>query len=339
MAQTPLDDPSQRPAMHYEQCTANDGCPLAFQTSLPLTQGTLAAGPKYNTCILLMHGFSGSSEYFTRNFDALSKHYWVVAPDMRGHGRSGRTKGGYHVARLASDLNDLVTHLVFERPRVSPPAADDKPLTVVPVGCSIGAAVLWTYVEIFGSAAFQFSGFVFVDQAPVQDRSRFDGWDASKAHRGCYDEATLLAAQEAWISRPAETHLSLVAECLGYRHAPDNEDNVSSEQRARDEAFFTAISAQCDGTWLARLLADHTRYDHREALEEIAVPTLVMAGWRSGCFPFAGMREIIDRIKHSGKVDETRVTVSVYGSGHWLFYEQPEQFNRDVLEFVGRCAS
>ncbi|KAK1986221.1 Alpha/Beta hydrolase protein [Colletotrichum cereale] len=312
--------------MHYAQCAANDGCKLAFQTSLPL-EGAAAAAPA-TRCVLLMHGFSGSSDYFHRNADALAAAgLWVVAPDMRGHGRSDRTRGGYHVARLAADLRDLVSHL--RRAGAAAPG-----LRIVPVGCSIGAAVLWTYVELFGCA--DFSGFVFVDQAPLQDRSPWDGWDETRAHTGCYDETTLLAAQRFWTADTAAAHVDLVDGCLGYRARPDPAaDDVPAETRSRDEAFFTGVSALCDPAWLARLLADHTRYDHREAIEAIGVPTLVMAGRRSGCFPLEGMLETVRRVEKGRGPGLARA--SVFEAGHWLFYEQPERFNREIVEFVGEC--
>ncbi|RYP93581.1 hypothetical protein DL770_000323 [Monosporascus sp. CRB-9-2] len=304
---------------------------LAYQTSLPLgPEGTSANDHRLKTCVLLMHGFSGSSAYFERNFSALSAEYWVVAPDMRGHGRSEHRRGGYHVARLAADLRDVITHLF----RAYSVASGGLPSDVrfVPVGCSIGAAVLWTYVELFGDG--DFAGFVFVDQAPLQDRSPFGDWDASCAHLGCYDEATMLAAQQTWIRDPSAAHAGLVANCLGYRFAPEPGDNVTAEQRERDERFFTEISALCDPEWLARLLADHTRYDHREAIEAITAPTLVMAGRRTGCFPLDGMRETVRRVeKDSAGV----ATMSIFDSGHWLFYEEPKRFNEEVIEFVGKC--
>lgn len=309
--------------MHFERLRANDGCSLAFQTSLSIELGNLRGGYLYPPCVLLMHGFSGSSNYFTRNFDALSKRFWVVAPDMRGHGSSGRTPGGYHVARLAADLHGLVSLLR----RLAPG------LPIVPVGCSIGAAVLWTYVELFGWS--DFAGFVFVDQAPLQDRSPFDAWDASKAHTGCYDEATLLEAQKSWMQDTKQAHLDLVKGCLGYRHAPKASDTVSEEQAAKDEAFFTQISASCDQSWLARLLADHTRYDHREAIERIPLKTLVMAGRRSGCFPLEGMLETVRRMdRHKPGLAKS----SIFDSGHWLFYEEPERFNREISTFVEICS-
>jgi pimeloyl-ACP methyl ester carboxylesterase len=318
--------------MHYETFTAGDGCELAFQTSLLLDWPDLDSDQeRYATCILLLHGFSGSSWYFTRNYDALSQKHWVVAPDMRGHGRSGHNsaRGGYHVARLATDLRELLTHLRRRTDRAS--------TRFIPVGCSIGAAILWTYIELFGES--EFAGFVFVDQAPLQDRSIFGAWDETRAHRGCYDEKSLLAAQEGWVSRPEKTHRALVAECLGYRYHPLRTDGVSDEQARQDEEFFTAVSAKCNGEWLAKLLADHTRYDHREAIEGITLPTLVMAGRRSGCFPLAGMAEIVERIrKGRGGTLDGKVEMSVFDSGHWLFYEEPERFNREVLAFVKRCA-
>lgn len=303
--------------MQYDGCTANDGCKLAFQTSLPLT--SVSSSP---SCVLLMHGFSGSSAYFTRNFQSLGQRHWVVAPDMRGHGHSDRTRGGYHVSRLAADLRDLVAHLRSLAPDVR----------IVPVGCSIGAAVLWTYVELFGCEGF--AGFVFVDQAPLQDRSQFDEWDERRAHKGCYDEATMLAAQRSWIEDSHAAHVDLVKGCLGHRHSPQASDRVTVEQQAKDTAFFTEISAACDQTWLARLLADHTRYDHREAIEGITVPTLVMAGKRSGCFPLDGMLETVRRVNQASP---GLATASVFESGHWLFYEEAERFDKEITEFVDGC--
>ncbi|KAI1416361.1 alpha/beta-hydrolase [Hypoxylon sp. FL1857] len=316
------------PGMEYATCTANDGCTLAFQTSLPVGAGaTLDA--RYGTCTLLLHGFSGSSAYFTRNFAALSEDHWVVAPDMRGHGNSSRTRGGYHVARLATDLRSLITHLNESE------LNGDQKIQFVGVGCSIGAAVLWTYVELFGCS--EFAGFVFVDQAPLQDRSPFGDWDASRAHLGCYDEATMQAAQRAWIYDSAATHAELVHACLGYRYAPDPEtDDISDERWRSDEEFFTRISARCDQAWLAKLLADHTRYDHREAIEDISVPTLVMAGRRTGCFPLEGMKETVRRVETSRP---GLARMSVFDSGHWLFYEEPERFNKEIIEFVDSCTT
>lgn len=269
-----------------------------------------------------MHGFSGSNEYFKHNIPTLSAKYAVLAPDMRGHGRSGTSKGGYHVARLAADLRELIIHL----------RKQNAELCFLPVGCSIGAAVLWTYVELFGDS--DFVGLVFVDQAPLQNRSDRGGWDESKAHHGCYDEATTKAAQHAWTHDRANAQRGLIEGCLGYFH-PDYKSKapVPEEQKRKDFTFFDDISSQCgSGEWLALLIADHTAYDHREALELINVPTLVMMGRYSGCFSLDGMRESVRRV-NSGR-DYELATESVFECGHWLFYENSERFNQEILDFI-----
>lgn len=301
--------------MDYDEYRTNDGLSMAFQTSQPLSP--LDPSKTHDQCILLLHGFSGSSQYFTRNYPALSARHWVIAPDMRGHGSSSHSTHGYHVARLAMDLHDLIGHLKSH--------TGNSQLKIIAVGCSIGAAIVWTYVELFGSAA-DFAGLVFVDQAPLQDRSLF-GWGPAQTHKGLYDEATMIAAQQAWTDRLDEAAHGLVYECLGYRHQPVDTDDVSADQAARDVDFFVTISKQCRGEWLAKLIADHTRYDHREAIELIKIPALVMAGRRSGCFTVDGMFETARRAKGD-------VFAEVFESGHWLFYEQPDKFNERLLEFV-----
>lgn len=218
----------------------------------------------------------------------------------------------------------------------------DPEIAIVGVGCSIGAAVLWTYTELFTDA--DFAGLVFVDQAPLQNRSLAGGsnWDARFAHRSCYDAATLAAAQTLWAGGSEAAFVGLVDGCLGYRFAPLGSDDVSAERRVADEAFFVGEAKRCDGAWLAALMGDHTVYDHREACEGIRVPVLVMAGKRTGCFPLEGMREVVRRVE-KGCVDrgvagmKSSVAWSEFDGGHWLFWEEPDRFNREVIAFVKEC--
>lgn len=307
--------------MEQSTFTTTDKCQISYVSTPPTNS---------STCILLLHGFSGSHEYFKHNIPTLSQQHPVIAWDMRGHGQSAISKGGYHVARLATDLYELLAHLRK--------ADSESKLSFVGVGCSIGAAVLWTYIELFGTTPF--SGFIFVDQAPLQNRSPRGNWDERFAHTGCYDLATTLAAQEAWSSDRADAQKGLIEGCLGYFHPSFPAHQLPSEsQRQADFEFFNNISLQCpDGEWLGLLIADHTAYDHREALELVDVPTLVVMGRYSGCFTLEGLRESVRRVNlgEVGKAKGGRLArESVFECGHWLFYEDAERFNREVLEFVG----
>jgi pimeloyl-ACP methyl ester carboxylesterase len=78
-----------------------------------------------------LHGFTGSSAVFSRNISTLAQHYYVVVPDLRGHGASGKPQSGYHVARLAMDLKNLIDRLNLQE------------RTISAIGTSLGAAILW----------------------------------------------------------------------------------------------------------------------------------------------------------------------------------------------------
>ncbi|BFZ54485.1 hypothetical protein PYCC9005_001522 [Savitreella phatthalungensis] len=314
--------------MEYSTRTTDDGCEIAYQASSSLKNACSG-----DALVLLLHGFAGSSAYFTRNYPGLlsdnSTTLHVVAWDMRGHGRSSKTTGGYHVARLAADLHFLLAHL--DRGRR---------LRVIGVGCSIGAAVLWTHIELFSPASAHFAGLVIVDQAPLQDREPYTGWTPQLAHRGLYDEATLHAAQKVFRETPDDGYRGLVADCLGYRYAPLASATVSEEEREQDEAFFLDIARACDGKWLARLMADHTRYDHRDAIAEaVDVPALVLAGTKSGPFSIEGMRETANRINNGihSKSGQDLAEFREIDAGHWMFYEKPQEFNELIINFIRRC--
>lgn len=282
----------------YDSFFANDGTRLVYQSH----------GQRGKRALLLLHGFTGSSQYFTRNFEALSKQYWIVAPDLRGHGNSGKTRWGFSVARLAADLRDLLLHLNNLQRRVE----------IIGVGCSIGAAILWTYAELFDSE--DFIGMIFVDQAPLQDYRLDEDWDERFGNYGCHDADTLAAAQRKLVNTPVKFYQGLVRDCLAYRSdlaykSELSQDDQPLDERAKaDEDFFVGISKQGDPTWFAKLLANHTSYDHRNTLTyNMNVRCGVLAGKYSGCFPLAGMTAATDLLNARHTASTTQVIVN---SGH-----------------------
>ncbi|KAJ8105964.1 hypothetical protein OPT61_g9854 [Boeremia exigua] len=100
---------------------ANDRVQLHYTT-----HGSSSSPP-----LVLLHGFTGSGQVFQRNTAALAEKHYVVVPDLRGHGESEKPRGGYHVARLALDLRNLIEHLQLVEGQVSA------------IGTSLGAAIIW----------------------------------------------------------------------------------------------------------------------------------------------------------------------------------------------------
>jgi non-heme chloroperoxidase len=99
--------------------------------------------------LVLLHGWSSSLRWFSRNLADLARDHRVVALDFRGHGSSEKTASGHTMEQYARDVHDFIAGVG---------AADG-----ILVGWSMGAIVLWNYVMQFGAG--QAGGMVFVGQS------------------------------------------------------------------------------------------------------------------------------------------------------------------------------
>ncbi|KAF2125231.1 alpha/beta hydrolase-like protein [Dothidotthia symphoricarpi CBS 119687] len=297
---------------------ANDGVNLHYETH----------GSRDNFPLILLHGFTGSGEVFKRNVDALSKNYYLVVPDLRGHGSSDKPKSGYHVARLALDLENLLDHLQFIKSGRGKIAA---------IGTSLGAAILWSYSELFGTSVF--SHVVFVDQAPLQNY--LSDWGPEYGNRGCNSPEALAQMQHTLENDPETAHRGTIAACLGYRSHPRHADPVEGSKEWQDtEAFFLGEAMKGDGWWYGKLMADHTANDWRYSIAQNFGPespsktkVLVVASSRSGCFPAAGPLKVVELVNGERK-DGLAKGVDVEWGGHWCYWEKPDMFNELVIEFL-----
>ena len=68
--------------------------------------------------ILLIHGMAGSSRTWREVMPGLAEHYRVLAPDLLGHGASGRGATDYSLGAHASMLRDLMDRLGIDRATV-----------------------------------------------------------------------------------------------------------------------------------------------------------------------------------------------------------------------------
>jgi pimeloyl-ACP methyl ester carboxylesterase len=85
--------------------------------------------------VLLVHGIAGTSETWDAVLPELAEGFDVIAPDLPGHGRSGRTASDYSVGAMAATLRDLLVHLGVERATV--------------VGHSLGGGVAMQFAYLF----------------------------------------------------------------------------------------------------------------------------------------------------------------------------------------------
>jgi len=64
--------------------------------------------------LVLLHGFGQNWYMWNRLLPELSKHFTVIAPDLRGVGESGKPIGGYDKRTMATDIHELVKKLGYK---------------------------------------------------------------------------------------------------------------------------------------------------------------------------------------------------------------------------------
>ncbi len=63
-----------------------------------------AEGPDAGPALVLLHGGSARWQYFEGIIPELAAHWHLFAPDLRGHGQSGRVAGRYALRDYAEDI-------------------------------------------------------------------------------------------------------------------------------------------------------------------------------------------------------------------------------------------
>lgn len=73
-------------------------------------------GARGSPDLLLVHGWTGLAETWTTVAEALQDRYHIVAPDLRGHGRTDKPATGYELHDFARDIAQLVERAGLQRP-------------------------------------------------------------------------------------------------------------------------------------------------------------------------------------------------------------------------------
>lgn len=250
--------------------------------------------------LVLLHGWCFSSRFFVRNVEALAEHCRVITVDLRGHGDSDKPSHGYRVPRLAKDLFDLLAALGLQ--------------DVTVLGWSLGCPVIWGYLELFGPE--RLAGAVFVEQAPRQ----YIAPDWRYFHATCYDDAALATTQ-------AQVELNTDA-----FDRQQLETILATEPVDEERKLFLEEMAKSPPGARNALMADHTRYDWRDLLPTVRLPSLVLVARKDPVFPWQGPAYV-------GEAIPGAETVFFENSSHALFFDEPDKFNKTVIDFMRRVGA
>ena len=245
--------------------------------------------------VLMIPGWTCTTQFFKKNSDVLAEKCQVILLDYRGHGESEKVMHSHRISRYAMDVKNLLDHL------------DVEDVTVL--GWSMGAAILWSYIELFGK--HRVSKLVCVDQAPLQ----YTGPDWVWGQNGCYDVEMFIRTCYDIKYAPRESAEGLATACL--HHTPSDEE----------VKFIADEISKCPPYVRIEVMRDHTNLDWRDFLPFIDMPTLVCVARHSTVFDWQGSAYV-------GEVIPNAKTVFFEESGHMLFWEEPDKFNQTLLEFV-----
>lgn len=245
--------------------------------------------------LFMLPGWTCSTKFWKYNVPELSKHFKVVLMDMRGHGESEKVMHSHRISRYAMDVKNLLDTL------------DLKDVTVL--GWSMGASILWSYIELFGN--HRIDSLICVDQSPAQYVKPDWPW----GQKACFDVETFMETCFAAKSDPRGAAEGLVGACL--KHAPSEADH----KMLVDEI------CKCPPYVRIEIMRDHTNLDWRDFLPHINLPTLVCCARESRVFDYHGSSWVGEHIPGAK-------TVLFDDCSHMLFWEKPEKFNKTVIEFI-----
>lgn len=266
--------------------------------------------------VILLHGLTANHRHFRKQTPELAKNFKVIALDLRGHGDSEAPEHGLTLKRLANDLKELIDHLELG--------------VVSLVGWSMGAHVIFEYIKKFSCKGIE--KIVIIDMTPKLMKS--NNWEyglpgvfsRKTGDFGHEDNLFMLSAMlENWgkYSRIVAERIlnkSLYNEKMEFNYQADfkgKEELPWLYEEARKNTPHVIIAL-----WISMSLQDY-----RPTLKEITAPCLITYGLESNYYPPENFEYMKNQIPNA-KV------VPFEGCGHALHIQDPEKFNRIVIEFL-----
>jgi pimeloyl-ACP methyl ester carboxylesterase len=252
--------------------------------------------------VVLVHGLALSSTTWRYVMPTLAERFTVVAPDLLGHGKSGKPRGDYSLGAYASGIRDLLVALDIERATF--------------VGHSLG-----------GGIAMQL-GYQFPERCERLVLVASGG--LGKEVNGLLRAVTLPGAEYVlpviltpWLRLRAEAVGGWLNK-VGWRPGPRFDEVWRSytnlTDRAGQQAFVHTVRSVID--------VSGQRVSARDRLYlATKVPTLIVWGEEDGVIP----------VEHAYATHEaipgSRLEVLPH-AGHFLPFEQPEWFTAVLLDFL-----
>jgi len=248
--------------------------------------------------LVLVHGFGQNWYMWNRLLPELSKHFTVIAPDLRGVGESDKPESGYDKKTMATDIHELVNQLGYKKINLA--------------GHDIGLMVAYAYAAQYGDSV---SKVALMDALlpgiePVWSNVKasawwfgFFGWPAS---------GDIVKGKE-------KEFLTNFWPVVGHVKDPFTPEETTEFIRAYAVEGGTTAAFKWFGAF------DQDGKDNVIFMKKkLKMPLLAMGG---EYFAAAFLKD------HSKLVAENVSESKIAGSGHWLVQENTAQVQKDLLAF------
>jgi non-heme chloroperoxidase len=256
--------------------------------------------------LIFIPGWSANGAEYINVMYMLSKTYHVYVLDPRNQGLSERTERGARIARFSADLKEFGEHLGVKK-------ADY-------VGWSMGAAVLWGYIDLFGTKGI--NKLVLIDEPP----SIYSHADWSEKER--LDAGGMTSSPERMVEAftTGKPVSSLIVNSQAFQRFTLRDSLYFQNSQA-----FAETVVKSDMNHMKRVLFDHAMNDWRDVIRhKVNVPTAIFTGVYSDSLQ--GQRWMHSVIPNS----ELHVYKAEEQGDHFLAFKNPVKFTTELGTFLER---
>ena len=245
-------------------------------------------GPIDAPTLVLAHGWSFDGEMnFFSIIPELAQRYRLIIPDHRNHGKSDRIRGSFDIEDLATELEGVLTALGHER------------------------------INLFGYSMGGLAAQVFAHRHPERvDRLILAGTAAYPI-----DRFRIVVCFSFWLARAVARVSTKEAAMFTYRYLLRHELIDTSTQR-----WMWAALLNRDPTLFYESGNAILRFDAREWVGEISVPTMVIIPGRDEVVPVRAQRDLAARLADP-------VVIEIEDAGHASVLSRPEVYVKAIDEF------
>lgn len=253
-------------------------------------------GKNNKNTLILLHGYLCSSKFFHSNIEVLSKNNRVILVDLRGHGFSSKTLQNLTISRCAKDIYELIEYLNLT--------------DVTLLGWSMGSSVVMEYYEKYSNKYLRKIGIIDCALYPFSP----DSWNNHPLYGYNLDGMIKVLEKHSYFF---EDYIkSFVKLCFKENFSKEIEEFMINEMKKTPS--YIAFS----------LYNDFLMSDYTKTLSKIDIPLMICCA-DSNIFPKG-----IEMGRYYKSLVKKCYFYEFLEEGHIMFLENPELFNKVILEFV-----